>query len=104
MADRLEELQSAVRELASSLRSLETRVGELERGRPVPAGLGAAAGATAEASPRGIALPQGAVALLGRMLLVLAGAYVARALTDGRVVPPGVGVALGLAYAVFWQI
>jgi hypothetical protein len=37
-------------------------------------------------------------------LLVLAGAYVARALTDARVVPPVVGVALGLAYAVLWQL
>ena len=51
-----------------------------------------------------MALPQGTVALVGRTLLVLAGAYVARALTDGRVVPAGVGVALGLAYAVFWQL
>ena len=49
-------------------------------------------------------MPQGTVALVGRTLLVLSGAYVARALTDARTVPAGVGVALGLAYAVFWQL
>ena len=104
MADRLQELESAVRELTGSLHRLEARVGELERRGPVPHEPAAGAGRAAEAPPAGIALPQGTVALFGQTLLVLAGAYVARALTDGRVVPPGVGVALGLAYAVFWQL
>ena len=101
MAERLEELQSAVQELTSRLRRLEARVGELEERRPEPNG---SATRAVEASLPGMALPPGTVALFGRALLILAGAYVARALTDGRVVPPGVGVALGLAYAVFWQL
>ena len=66
--------------------------------------MGAARDAEAETAPSGIAMPQGTVALVGRTLLVLAGAYVARALTDARAVPAGVGVALGLAYAVVWQL
>ena len=103
MADRLAELQSAVLELAGSVRRLEARVLELERRGPGPNGLARQAAAVAEAPSPEIALSQGTLALFGRALLVLAGAYVARALTDGRVVPPGVGVALGLAYAVFWQ-
>jgi hypothetical protein len=49
-------------------------------------------------------MPQGTVALVGRTLLVLAGAYLARALTDGRVVPAGVGGGGGRADAVFWQL
>jgi hypothetical protein len=102
MDDRLEELQSAVQELAGRLRRLEARVGELEGRGGAKDGLAAAQSTAAEAPVREIALPQGTVALLGRALLVLAGAYVTRALTDGRVVPPGLGVALGLAYAVFW--
>ncbi len=104
MADHLEELQSAVQELTSRLRRLEARVGELERRGPGPNGLAARGVDAAEAPLSEIALPQGTLALFGRALLVLAGAYVARALTDGRLVPPGVGVALGLAYAVFWQL
>ncbi len=104
MADRLEELHSAVLGLAAEVRRLDARVRELE-GRGVP-GAARAAAADAEPEPAGpeIAMPQGTVALMGRTLLVLAGAYLARALTDGRVVPAGVGVGLGLAYAVFWQL
>jgi hypothetical protein len=112
MADRLEELQSAVRELAGELRRLEARVGRLEGRQASRAGVASTvarptaveAMATATEAPPAMALPQGTVALLGRTLLVLAGAYVARALTDGRLVPAEMGVALGLAYAVFWML
>jgi hypothetical protein len=101
MADRLEALESAVRELAGELRRLQARVSDLE-GRPLPAGLASTANEPAEPAPLVPSVPQGLIALVGRTLLVLAGAYVARALTDGRMIPAGVGVALGLAYAVFW--
>ncbi len=104
MDDRLEELQSAVRELAGELRRLEARVRELEGRGPRAVGPATRAGELAETPLPEIALPQGTITLVGRTLLVLAGAYVARALTDGRAVPAGVGVALGLAYAVFWQL
>jgi hypothetical protein len=86
------------------LRRLEARVAELEGRRPVPERRAPDAGRTEQATLPAVAHPQGTVALIGRTLLVLAGAYVARALTDARVVPPGVGVALGLAYAVLWQL
>ena len=103
MADRLVELQSAVRDLAVDLRRLEARVRQLEGGERTPVPPAVPEG-DAEPAFAGIGMPQGTVALLGRTLLVLAGAYVARALTDARTVPAGVGVALGLAYAVFWQL
>jgi hypothetical protein len=103
MADRLEELQSAVRDLTGDLRRLEARVQQLE-GRRTMTLAAAEPDAAAGTALTGIAMPQGTVALAGRTLLVLAGAYVARALTDAGVVPAGVGVALGLAYAVFWQL
>jgi hypothetical protein len=105
MTDRLEELQSAVRDLGNELRRLEARVRELEGRRGGPA---VARATTSEVEPAtalpAIAMPQGTVALAGRTLLVLAGAYVVRALTDARAVPAGVGVALGLAYAVLWLL
>ena len=103
MTDRLEELQSAVRELSGDVRRLEARVRQLEGRERTPVASTAGDAEAARVLP-GIAMPQGTVALVGRTLLVLAGAYVARALTDARAVPAGVGVALGLAYAVFWQL
>ena len=104
MADRLEELYSAVRELGGELRRLEARVAELERRPAVPGRVASTAGESGSTVLPALSVPQGTVALVGRTLLVLAGAYVARALTDGRVVPAGVGVVLGLAYAVFWLL
>jgi hypothetical protein len=101
--DRLEELQSAVRELTADLRRLEARVRQLEGRERAPVTPAAPEGDT-EPALAGIGMRQGTVALAGRTLLVLAGAYVARALTDARAVPASVGVALGLAYAVFWQL
>ena len=106
MTDRLDEMQSAVRELGNELRRLEARVRELEgRGGPAVARRAAAEeGARPAAVLPGVAMPQGTVALAGRTLLVLAGAYLARALTDAQAVPAAVGVALGLAYAVAWLL
>jgi hypothetical protein len=103
MAEQLEELQSAVRGLTRDLRRLETRVLQLEGREPAPVRAADRDGDAGAAFP-GITMPQGTVALVGRTLLVLAGAYVARALTDAGAVPAGVGVALGLGYAVFWQL
>lgn len=103
MTDALEELQSAVRELTARLRRLEARVSQLEGRSP---GSPAASPAFERAEPAlsAMAVSHGTIALVGRTLLVLAGAYVARALTDDGVVPPGAGVALGLAYATFWLL
>src|SRR5512134_344658 len=97
MADRLEELESAVRELSGRLHRLDDRVRALERPAPAEPVAGEPPALPA------IALPSGGIALVGRTLLVLAGAYLARALTDGRIVPAGASVEIGLAYAAFWQ-
>jgi hypothetical protein len=104
VSDRLEDLQSAVRDLEGELRRLEARVSQLEGRPPSSARVRASAGEPAGALPPAVSLPQGTIALFGRSLLVLAGAYLVRALTDGRVVPAGAGVALGLAYAVVWLL
>jgi hypothetical protein len=103
MAEQLEELQSAVRGLTRDLRRLEARVLQLEGREPAPVSAADPDPDAGTAFP-GLTMPQGTVALVGRTLLVLAGAYVARALTDAGTVPAGVGVALGLGYAVFWQL
>jgi hypothetical protein len=42
------------------------------------------------------------VTFLGRSCVVLGGAFLIRALTDGRILPSGLGVALGILFAATW--
>lgn len=44
------------------------------------------------------------LALIGRSLIAMGGAYLLRAATDLQVVPRTIGIALGLAYAVSWIV
>lgn len=98
------ELEAQLALLADSLRKLESRVASLERTgaaarvRPPPA---ADAGTAARARSDALALAATAP-LVGRTLLVLAGAFVLRALTDAGTLPAWLGVVLGLAYAGTW--
>ena len=110
MDDAAVRLAEKVAELAESLRSLEARVAALEGGSvpaaapaPVPV---AALPVAPEAPPLTPLVPQaseaelpGFMALAGRSLVLLGGAYLFRALTDAHVLPAGAGVALGLLYA-----
>jgi len=43
-----------------------------------------------------------APALIGRVLLIFGGAYLLRAITEYQIVPTGIGLSLGAAYALFW--
>jgi hypothetical protein len=96
--------------LEEALRRMEGRVAALERTGPrAPAAAGARrpappTGAAARAAEAGLdtgALTRG-LSLGGRTLLVLAGAFVLRALTDAGTLPAWLGVALGFAYAGTW--
>ena len=89
-------------ELSSRIEQLEARVALLEAG--TSRARAAAASAPEDETIVAADLPQGTLALVGRTLLVLAGAYVVRALTDGQAIPVWLGVALGVAYAAFWQL
>jgi len=107
MADAsMERLESLVVELAERLGRLEARVARLEGRTPVAEAPEAVASPPGTATPRAPAagLPPGLLALAGRTLLVLAGAYLVRALTDGHVLPAAAGVLLGLAYAAAFQL
>ena len=42
--------------------------------------------------------------MIGRVCLILGGAFFFRALTDAGTIPRGIGVALGLAYALTWSL
>jgi hypothetical protein len=98
-----EALPSRVEELARRLELLEGRVAELEAAPRVSGRTMEAPGEDEDLLPVP-SLPSGTLALSGRTLLVLAGAYVVRALTESHVVPAAVGVVMGLAYAAFWQL
>ena len=90
-------LEDDVRELAERVSRIEQALG-MAALKPVSL---AAAPAAAEGAPLA-----GGVAnvpyLLGRSLLGLAGAYLLRALTEGGTLPPAVGVAAGILYAIAW--
>lgn len=107
MPDRLQELETQVASLTREVEALRQRVGTLESAPPAAASrprrrsaaeaaasFAAATGPTAEAPS-----VQAVAPLVGRMLLLLAGAFVLRALTDAGRLPAPVGVALGFAYA-----
>jgi hypothetical protein len=98
-----EALEARVARLESELTRVERRLARLEAqpGTPAevsepPAPEAASAGQLAELGLRG--LP----ALLGRTCLVLGGAFLFRSLTESGTLSAGVGVALGLAYALVW--
>lgn len=44
------------------------------------------------------------LALVGRLLIVLGGAFLLRAITEGGVLPATIGVSVGLAYAATWLV
>jgi hypothetical protein len=106
MTDRVAELEARVAELAAGLRDMEGRLVALERVNPRAAAArrAAAHAAAADAGPSPAGVPSAAstVTFVGRTLLVLAGGFVLRALTDAGTLPPTIGVALGLAYAGAW--
>jgi hypothetical protein len=103
---RIEALEGEVRRLARRVDTLEAAAGarpdaaaaQLPVPSPRPAGevAGEASSVTEPA--------QGIIALGGRTILALAGAYLIRALTDAGVLSPLAGVALGLAYALLWYV
>jgi hypothetical protein len=106
MSDRLSELEARLAELAEAHRQLERRLAALERRPSRAAPARPAAARTADVSGADVAADLGAVtgnlALAGRTLLVLAGAFLLRAITDAGTVPTWLGAALGFGYAGVW--
>jgi hypothetical protein len=109
MEDRLSTLERKVDDLSRTLAEVERRLAAVER-RPAPdrAMLAVETSAAAAAVPAGAVVPAddnevaGIFALVGRACLILGGAYLLRALTDGGSLPRAGGTAIGLAYAILW--
>jgi hypothetical protein len=99
MEDRLLRVEAAVRDLERTLASVERRLTALESARAIepdeerfePTGIRAGRFELAQT-----------VSFVGRSLVALGGAFLLRAITDANVVPHAVGIASGLAYALFW--
>ena len=89
------ELAQRVDELEARLRKLEERLVEPAVPVPVPVPQPATELPVPDA---GRLIP-----LLGKALLILAGAYLLRALATSSFAPSWVGVALAIAYAIFWM-
>jgi hypothetical protein len=105
MTDRLAELEAKVAELTTALRGVEARLAAVERGRArAPAQRRAAAAPSEEAAHGAVPSAASTVTFIGRTLLVLAGGFVLRALTDSGRIPAPFGVAFGLAYAGTWIV
>jgi hypothetical protein len=109
--DRLAGLESRIDRVERMLSDVTLRMSALEcagseaPGEPVLGEMAApqpvVAAAEAILSLRDVTGPLG---LLGRTLLVVAGAYLLRALTDAGTVPAATGVSAGLAYAGIWLL
>jgi hypothetical protein len=105
--DRTARLESTVEDLRLAVLSLQQRLDALEAGGTAAAA-GALAGGAAKAGPVAAATkrnpydPIAILSLVGRLLLVLAGGFFLRAMTDSGVVAPPVGLSMGFAYALVW--
>jgi hypothetical protein len=100
MEDRLARVEGRLAELESTVARLEARIASAGGGSAPEALEGF------EQSPLvpeiGAATVQQWLALVGRTLVVLGGAYLLRALTGASVLPAHVGVSLGLIYGAPW--
>ncbi len=113
MDDRIAGLESAVDELRSAMRAIQLRLDTLEA-----KGLSGTTGdaedrAEEPADIRPEVLPLGpttrdwrdpivVLSLIGRLVLVLAGGFFLRAMTDSGVLAPAVGVTMGFTYGLAW--
>lgn len=113
MDERLEKLERAVEALEVAVSRQDRRIAALEGGRAeIPTVTGAAAEAIdtvgSAPEPRSDQWPlsaaRGTPALVGRSLLILAGAFLLRALTETGVLATGTGALLGLLYAASWIV
>jgi hypothetical protein len=111
--DRIAGLESAVDELRSAMRVIQRRLDTLEA-KGLSGTIGDAedrveepAGVRHELAPPGPTTrdwrdPIVVLSLIGRLVLVLAGGFFLRAMTDSGVLAPPVGITLGLIYGLVW--
>ena len=98
------ESSEQIAELTHAVQDLRRRVEALERRTDLavlPQADGVQPAAIFESRP---VLPSGLLAGIGRVLLGIAGAYLLRAITEARIVPPLAGTLAAVFYAYAWLI
>jgi hypothetical protein len=112
---RLEDLHTQLEEVSRELREVQRRLDVLEARdgatsavtRAAAPDRGAGSGSPPTPGPERLAPTAPArtvIALVGRTLVILGGAYLFRALADREVMPPLIGAIAGMAYAMWWLI
>lgn len=102
MSNRLSEIDARLRALEQAVAGLSGRLSALEHGEPARDHPAAAPLLEASDVQATRAYVTGVLPLVGRSLIVLAGAFLLRALTESGNVPGQAGAILGLAYATLW--
>lgn len=111
MNDRISRVESTVEQLRLSLAALQQRLDVIEAGGYLEARVASPPQLAAEGSPslRTTGLrakdpydPIAMLSLVGRLLLVLAGGFFLRAVTDAGTLAVPVGIASAFAYAAVW--
>ncbi|MFN7959289.1 MAG: hypothetical protein U0P46_13330 [Holophagaceae bacterium] len=90
--------------LAEAVQGLEARVSALEGAAPKPAVVPEALGPPAALPTADLPNPIRLMGLIGRTCLILGGATFIRALVDAGTLHRGLGVALGLGFAMTWTL
>lgn len=101
------DLEARIDRLTQDLARLEDRVHRLEGygGAPLTTGLmPPEATQPADQAQEDSSSPVPILGMVGRVCLILGGAFFIRALTDAGTIPHGAGVALGLVYAFTWAL
>jgi hypothetical protein len=100
------QISAEIKELRDRLGMLEARLGKAPQPLPAPSHERVSPGAeeTVIADATTTLFSAGPVALVGRTLMVLGGAYLLRAVTDSGLIPGSAGALVGLAYAVWWLL
>jgi len=112
MASEFERLQAQLAELSREVGEVRTRLDRLEGREAVAEATSPAASRAASESAAAVAaadaevakLPTRTIALVGRTLVVLGGAYLFRAISDAGLVPAQAGALVALLYAAWWLV
>jgi hypothetical protein len=110
MDDRIASLEKALQTLETAVHKLDRRITNLEGGSAAGSPIAervddvAADQISQKDREKALAAVIGTPALVGRSLLVLAGAFLLRALTEGGTLETATGVTLGVAYAAVWVV
>ena len=102
MSSRLSEIDARLRALEEAVAGLSGRLSAIEHGEPARDHPGTAPLVAASDVQATRANLTGVLPLIGRSLIVLAGAFLLRALTESERVPGQTGAIFGLGYATLW--